>query len=122
MQYEFRGKSLCEAVAKAVKTPPLTHKGSDSDSATVWSGGQATLNIQVDAHEHYTVEWDARQSNDEDYSITIYTDIGVGRYSEAFSGSGSWSFNTRNYAGPVQIFVEFMYAYSSLRRLNVSVS
>jgi hypothetical protein len=40
---------------------------------------------------------------------------------EAFSGDSSWSFNTGSYEGEVTIGVEFTYAFSALRRLDVSV-
>lgn len=125
MKYEFQGKSLAAAVAHAVAKQPvrkLDTKGSDSDSATVRSGGTVRLQIEVEANEYYTVRWEARTpSDDNDYYITIQTDVGFGSHSETFSDSGSWDFRTRDYSGPVTIVVGFDFAYSVLRRCDVWV-
>lgn len=55
------------------------------------------------------------------YSIDIFTDVGLGGHRESFSGGGRWHFNTGNYEGKVTIVVEFFYAFSALRSLDVSV-
>lgn len=124
MQYEFRGKSLSEAVSRAVAKPglrSLSYKGSDSDRARIRSGGNARLVINARRNERYTVEWSARTADEDVYSVNIFTDVGLGSHSEAFSSDGRWSFRTGNYEGQVTIVVEFFYAFSILRYLDVSV-
>lgn len=124
MKYEFRGKTLSEAISKAVaqpRRPTLSYKGSDSDSATVCSGGNARLVIDVRAGETYTVEWSAKPANEDVYSIEIFTDVGLGSHREAFSSDGSWSFRTGNFEGEVTVVVEFFYAFSAIRYIDVSV-
>lgn len=123
MKYEFKGKSLSSVVSQAVakNNQNLSHKGSDSDSASVRSGGRAKLSINVERNERYTVDWSARPEDDDVYSVDIFTDVGMGSHREAFSDDGSWSFRTGNYEGEVTIIVEFVYAYSALRYLDVSV-
>ena len=125
MNYEFRGKSLASVVARAVgqqQLARLSSKGSDSNSASVWSGRNARLFIEVRRGERYRVEWVARRRSDESYSIRIFTNVGLGEHEEVFSESGSWDFSTGNYEGEVMIVVEFFYAFSALRVLDVSVS
>lgn len=124
MQYEFRGKSILEAVSSAVATqevPALSTKGSDSDSARIRSGGNARLVVDVRPGERYTVEWSARSADEDAYAIEIVANVGLGRHSETFSSSGSWSFQTGSYEGEVTIVVEFFYPFSALRFLDVSV-
>lgn len=124
MQYEFRGKSVSETISKAMTKPTvavLEHKGSDSDSARIRSGSNARLVVDVRAGERYTVEWFARFAEEDVYSVGIFTDVGLGSHREAFSEDGSWSFRTGNYEGEVTIVVEFFYAFSALRYLDVSV-
>jgi hypothetical protein len=124
MTYEFRGKTLSEAISKAVAMPDrptLSYKGSDSDSAKIRSGGNARLVINVRPGERYTVEWSARSADEDVYSIDIFTDVDLGSHREAFSSDGSWSFGTGDYEGEVTVVVEFLYAFSRTRYLDVSV-
>jgi len=108
-------------VTRAVARPRLSRKGGDSDRASIRSDSQARLVVNVQPDERYTVEWSAKPENEDVYSIDIFTDVGLGSHQEAFSGSGSWSFWTRDYEGEVTIVVEFLYAFSKRRYLDVSV-
>lgn len=121
MKFEHRGRSLGEAVARATAKPLLSTKGSDSDSATVRSGNRTTLRINVHAREQYTVTWSAKAERESVYLVDIFTDAGMGSHQESFASSGSWSFNTRDYEGPVEIVIFFEYAAGRLRTLDVEV-
>lgn len=116
MQYEFRGKSLSQAISNSLARPSrIEQKATASIDAGSGSYNSESVSVNVNAGRNYTVSWSAQDPAGDCaiYGIRIQSSDGHGSHREAFRNYGSWSFRA-NSTGEAEFVIGVSYSGSVL--------
>ncbi|UWQ11360.1 hypothetical protein K3X41_01255 [Aliiroseovarius crassostreae] len=99
MKYEFKGKSLGEAVARSVRKaqPGLERKTSASISAGIEEFNYETIAVKVTEDNTYTLSWTADHTATDGavYGVDIASHDGYGSHCGTFTSGDSITFTAR---------------------------